>query len=106
MIDIVTSKRRQSVGHGATAADSSPSPANPPAGALDVYVIAKRRECIGRGATAADAAARIPGIVVKGSANPNRIVVEGPANQLQSLRDKMGQSFLVEPGRLRTLSAG
>jgi hypothetical protein len=97
MINYVT-KRRQTLGHGAMAVD-------PPPSAISVYIIAKRREYLGHGATAADAAAGIPGIVIKGSANPNRIVVEGPPNQLQLLRDRMGQTFLVEPARLRSLSA-
>src|ERR1035438_2559219 len=60
------------------------------------------REYIGHGATAADAVAHIPGVVVKGSANPNRIVIEAPPDQLQPLREKMGQTFLAEPGYPRS----
>jgi hypothetical protein len=62
---------------------------------MATYVVATRRECRGRGRTAAEAVARLPGVRVKGTSNPDRVVIESAydADQIQS---GVGPSFYVE----------
>jgi hypothetical protein len=63
---------------------------------MAVYVVATRRECRGRTRTAAEVVSSLRGVKIRGSANPDRVVIES-AEAVDELRSRLGASYYVEP---------
>lgn len=63
------------------------------------YVVAIRRGHRSEGVSA-DQVREVPGVTIKGAANPRRVVVEARPNAIKEIMRRFGRTFRVEPENL------
>jgi len=61
------------------------------------YVLAVKREFRGKAPSSADVASGREGIAVKGSANPNRVVIGGSRQAIDQFRANLDDRYVLEP---------